>query len=101
MPTTPNNQTQIVLAGKVDGSGHIRGAFGGHSKGALLQRPGIDPPGRLCQPSVIANVVRIFKLAEQGAASLADGRLVAWLERRLHSDQPAADTLPKLAPFCR
>ena len=101
MPAAPDDKAQIVLAGEVDGSGDIRGALGGHGKGAWLQRPGIDPSGRLRQPDLVADVVGILKLAEQGAAGLANGGLPAWLERRLHSDQPAADAVPQPVPFSR
>ena len=81
MPAAPDDKAQIALAGEVDGSGDIRGALGGHGKGALLQRPGIDPPGRLGQPDLVADVVGILEFAEQGAASLANGCLSAWQER--------------------
>ena len=81
MPAAPDDKPQIVLAGEVDGSDDIRGALGGHGKGALFQRPGVDPPGRLGQPDLVTDVVGILKLAEQGAAGLPNGCLPAWLQR--------------------
>jgi hypothetical protein len=94
VPAATDDKPQLVLAGEVDGGHDVGAVLCGDRKDALLERPGVDPPGRLGQRDLVADVIGVLQLAEQCTAGFADRRLPASLKRRLHRDQPAADALP-------
>jgi hypothetical protein len=66
--TAFDDQTQIVLAGKVHRRDNVVRRLCRHGINARLRYPGVDPTRGLGQTDLITNVIGIFKLLEDIAA---------------------------------
>ena len=70
VPAPFDGQSQIVLAGEVDGGDHISGVLGCDGIGAPRRRPSIHPAESLRQARLVAQEIRIFELTKQLPAIL-------------------------------
>ena len=73
MAATLHDESQIVLAGEIDGRHDILCRLGGHSVGAWPRRPGIDPAEGLGQPDLVAEVVGVLQFLKTCAQLGLDG----------------------------
>ena len=71
--TAFDDESQIVLAGEIDGRHDVVGRLGGHSIGTWPGSPGIHPAEGLRQPDLIAEKIRVLQFLEQLRAVGADG----------------------------
>jgi hypothetical protein len=87
------DQPQIVVAGEIDRGNDVTGRLGCHCIDARLRFPGIDPPRRLRQGDVVADVIGILEFVEASAASCSIRRFAAGAQRRNHLHEPPPDCL--------
>jgi hypothetical protein len=98
--TTLHDESQIVLAGKIDGRHNIIGCLGGHRIGAWSGRPAPDPAQGLREPNLIAEVIGILQFLQNLRAVGARWHFQARSERRLHLKEPPLDIPSESVPVC-
>ena len=92
------DESQIVLAGEIDGRHDIVGRLGGDSVGTWPRRPCVDPAEGLGQACFVADVVRILQLPEDLPARFTGRCVLACSQWRLHLDETTADLPVQLLP---
>jgi hypothetical protein len=98
MPSTLNNQPQVVVTGKVDGGDHIGGVSDGDCVGAWFRCPTSKPAGGLRAAGLIPNKIGVFHLLNPCRTGRTPGRVPAWSKRRDHRDELSSNMLFQLFP---
>jgi hypothetical protein len=88
-----DDQPQIIVASEIDCSDDVTRLVSRHRIDARLRFPGIYPARGLRQGDVVADEIGILEFLEEIAARRPIGCFATSTQRRVHLDEPAADSI--------